>query len=292
MEKKKLKKKWLPGLFDFLNYKGNNPKVLKFLFYPPGMRFGMKMLARTFKAANLPLINRIHPWVRNDKNRLYIIPVETTVECGEDVTLPYQLAEEFINRASFRVIMAFCPCRKAGECKTYPIDLGCILLGEDARNIPDAWLREASKEEAMEHLRRGIEHGLPCFVGKPRIDNHIFGVPDNSRMFSICFCCECCCLGSTIVRYLPLEKRNFQYNRLEGLEIWVDDEKCAGCGICVEKCWLGLITIEDGKARIPDDCRGCGRCAKYCPNDAIHLKLDNPGFMESAIRNLESVIDV
>ena len=115
--KKKLKKKRFPGLFDFLNYKGDNPKVLKFLFNPPGMRFGMKMLARMFKATTLPLINRIHPWPRNDKNRLFVIPVETTVERGEDVTLPYQIAEEFIRRASFRVIMDFCPCRKAGECQ-------------------------------------------------------------------------------------------------------------------------------------------------------------------------------
>jgi len=292
MEKKKLRRKWLPGVFDFINFRPQDPRIENLLFYPPGMRFGFRMLARMFKMANLPLINRIHPWVQNHKNRLFVIPVEKTLEVSESVTLPYQIAETFIERSSFCLVMEFCACRKAGECKNYPVELGCIIMGEDAKRIPATWTRPVSKEAAREHLHRGIKAGLPVFVGKPRIDNYIFGVPDSGRMFSICFCCECCCLGNTILRYLPPEKRNIQYNRLEGLEIWVDEEKCTRCGTCADTCSLGLITMEDEKVKIPDDCWGCGRCAKYCPNGAIHLRLDNPGFLENAIKNLESVIEI
>jgi UDP-glucose 4-epimerase len=291
-KEKRLKRKWFPGIFDFINFKPKNPLLLKYVFYPPGMRFGLKMLAGMFKAANLPLLNRIHPWVKNEKNRLFIIPVQETLELGESVAVPYQLVETFIERSSYRVIIDFCACRKAGECKHYPSDLGCLILGEDSRRIPTTWARPASKEEAREHVQKGIKAGLPVFAGKPRVDNYIFGVPDMGRMFSVCFCCECCCLGNTINRYLPREKLKIQYNRLPGLEILVDPEKCTGCGTCVESCALGLIKMVDGKPLIPDYCQGCGRCAKYCPQKAIHLKLDNPAFLESAVKNLESVIKI
>ncbi len=79
-----------------------------------------------------------------------------------------------------------------------------------------------------------------------------------------------------------------QYNRLEGLGVEVDEEKCTGCGTCANTCSPGLITIENGKARMPAHCWGCGRCAKDCPQGTIRLKLDNPHFLENAIKNLES----
>lgn len=47
-------------------------------------------------------------------------------------------------------------------------------------------------------------------------------------------------------------------------------EKCDGCGICVEFCPEGCIAIKNGKAEIGYDyCKGCGICAKECPVKAI-----------------------
>jgi UDP-glucose 4-epimerase len=111
-------------------------------------------------------------------------------------------------------------------------------------------------------------------------------------MFSVCFCCDCCCLGNKIINYLPPDKKNVQFSRLEGLRITVDEEKCNGCNICAEKCFTHQIRMKHGLPHIPDDCQGCGRCAKYCPENAITLSLENPDFVDNTIRLLENMIDV
>ena len=56
--------------------------------------------------------------------------------------------------------------------------------------------------------------------------------------------------------------------------IKIDEEKCNGCGLCVEGCHEGALQIIDGKARIISDlfCDGLGACLGECPVDAIELE--------------------
>ncbi|HID87755.1 MAG TPA: 4Fe-4S dicluster domain-containing protein [Anaerolineae bacterium] len=51
--------------------------------------------------------------------------------------------------------------------------------------------------------------------------------------------------------------------------IYVDEARCAGCGVCVETCPVGAIRL-DGHAVIDQDtCTGCEACVEACPNGAI-----------------------
>ncbi|NOQ53420.1 MAG: 4Fe-4S dicluster domain-containing protein, partial [Thermoplasmata archaeon] len=61
---------------------------------------------------------------------------------------------------------------------------------------------------------------------------------------------------------------------IEPLVALVDQDKCKGCGLCVEVCPYGaprLVDQEVGqKAEILEVlCRGCGTCVAACPYHAI-----------------------
>ena len=52
---------------------------------------------------------------------------------------------------------------------------------------------------------------------------------------------------------------------------WVNQDLCVGCGICVDDCPVGAITLkENQKAVIDEDgCIRCGRCHDVCPEEAV-----------------------
>lgn len=50
----------------------------------------------------------------------------------------------------------------------------------------------------------------------------------------------------------------------------VDSERCSGCGICVNVCSYGAITLSASYAAIQKTlCKGCGTCVSTCPSGAI-----------------------
>ena len=56
--------------------------------------------------------------------------------------------------------------------------------------------------------------------------------------------------------------------------IRVDDDKCSGCGICVDSCEQTAIFMDPvtGKANICDLCGGEPQCVKWCPDGVLHYQ--------------------
>ena len=56
--------------------------------------------------------------------------------------------------------------------------------------------------------------------------------------------------------------------------IKIDEERCNGCGLCVDGCHEGALQIIDGKARMISDlfCDGLGACIGECPVGAIDFE--------------------
>lgn len=56
--------------------------------------------------------------------------------------------------------------------------------------------------------------------------------------------------------------------------ISIDEEKCNGCGLCVNACHEGALVLENGKAKLISDsyCDGLGNCLPECPTNAITIE--------------------
>lgn len=54
----------------------------------------------------------------------------------------------------------------------------------------------------------------------------------------------------------------------------IDEEKCNGCGQCVNACAEGAIKLINGKAKLVSEiyCDGLGACIGHCPKDAITIE--------------------
>ncbi|HEY5527813.1 MAG TPA: 4Fe-4S binding protein [Candidatus Anoxymicrobiaceae bacterium] len=253
------------------------------------MRSGIRFVQNMWYLAKLPFAATRHPWTRSDKNDIRWLPINEELQVGEDMPVPIDLLLRFIEEASHRIVFDFCPCRFGEGCEQYPIDIGCLLMGESALESPSSISHEASVEEARALAMRAVEAGLVPVVGKAKVDNFIFGIKDRARLLTVCFCCECCCFLSC-TRRIPLETLESAFPRLSGISIEVTDA-CKGCGKCVEHCYIGAIEVTDKRAKIDDYCRACGRCANICPNDAIEIRIDDPDFIEESYRRIRKRVD-
>lgn len=51
----------------------------------------------------------------------------------------------------------------------------------------------------------------------------------------------------------------------------IDQEKCQGCGLCVDICTCGALVLDNNVVRMPevDRCGWCTLCELVCPYGAI-----------------------
>ncbi|SKC36069.1 ATP-binding protein [Maledivibacter halophilus] len=74
--------------------------------------------------------------------------------------------------------------------------------------------------------------------------------------------------------------------------ISINEEKCVGCGLCVNACHQGALKLIDGKAKLISEsyCDGLGMCLPKCPTGALRVIEKDVEEFDNSKRNEESKI--
>ena len=184
--------------------------------------------------------------------------------------LDYERASHIIESATHRGI-GICYCRHKMEHKdrdcVAPKDICMTFNNTAASLIRHEYTREVDVREGLDLLQVAYEHNLVQFGENVR-----------EKVNFICNCCGCCCEAMIAARRFailnPIHTTNFIPE--------VDEEKCTGCGMCINACPVEAMTLVSSndsakprkkEARVNEDlCLGCGVCVRNCEFDSIHLK--------------------
>ncbi|MGC9334342.1 MAG: DUF362 domain-containing protein, partial [Anaerolineae bacterium] len=111
-------------------------------------RWFVQLLKRAFpgrflvaRATHWPVIGGVADQWLFGGDELYYLPKDGVIQIGESIetagemVLPSQVVEHFVRKANTHWIMDRCLCRDGAGCQDYPIDLGCLFLGEAAAGI-------------------------------------------------------------------------------------------------------------------------------------------------------------
>lgn len=212
---------------------------------------------------NQPTVDRTVPLLKNKETGEDVeIIINKDLDVPEEKIIPSQDIEEVVNKFD-DIAVGHCFCRHFKDLTGDPCKMdgpreSCFTFGKSARHVAEnGFGRLVTKEEAMKIMREAEEAGLIHKAYHPHFDIH----KDET---SVCNCCNCCCGQAGIntptrswVRYIAS----------------INQDKCVGCGTCIEKCQFHALELnDDGKAeRINESCMGCGLCAYFCPENAVTM---------------------
>jgi ferredoxin len=196
-------------------------------------------------------------WTETKTKQLRVIPISKSIS-AEMLTMPYDEAEQIIKKQS-KIVVCPCICRTehkmAGKGCDRPVEV-CLTFGSGAYYYEENGLgRDISQSEALDILAKGMEAGLVLQPG------------NSQKPTNICLCCGCCCQILKNLNNLDEPAKAVHTNYYAD----VMAENCTACGICVERCQMKAIDIDDVARVKKERCIGCGLCVTSCNFDAMHL---------------------
>ena len=206
----------------------------------------VELLKKTFpnrriiaQLTRIPIIGRIVDKLLFEGDDIIYLPKDSVIEIRLDkqlerpteTALPSQIIDHFIEKANYHWIMNYCICRESTKCEDYPIDHGCLFLGEAALDINPHLGRKVTREAAHEYVRKCREAGLVHLIGRNKLDSMWLNVRPGEKLLTVCNCCPCCCLWKILPDLNPEIGR--KVTKMSGVNVKVTD-RCIGCGTCTE----------------------------------------------------------
>lgn len=204
----------------------------------------------------LPIYNADDLW--SQVPQLRTIPVRASIPAQTHI-LPYEHVGEILNTHT-RFGVANCICRQ----EMHLIDQGCNRPVETCL-VTDGTVdyfvrvgrgREITREEAQALVEQADRTGLVLQAG------------NDQGSGAMCMCCGCCCGVLRTLKRFPDPANHCSSPFTAQLDV----EKCMGCELCVSRCPMDALTMQDfHAAHQPERCIGCGLCVSTCPEGALTL---------------------
>ncbi len=190
--------------------------------------------------------------------QLRTIPVHQSIPYQTNV-MPYDNVQAIIDSHQ-QYAVANCICRQ--EQRVLGQDCGkpegtCLVFDNAALYfIQSGRGKSVSRTEVQKLLINAEKSGLVLQPGN--IEN-----PGN-----ICMCCGCCCGVLRGIKRFPKPAEQVASN----FHAHLDVEKCTGCGVCVNRCQMDALEMQEAKTSLNlDRCIGCGLCVATCKPGALTL---------------------
>lgn len=174
------------------------------------------------------------------------------------IIIPPDKAPEIIKNVG-RIYLRDCVCRiRQKNCP--PGDWEVCLLFEGA---PDSDLQDARVISLAEGLAL-----LGVTAGRGAIST-LFYTQDRHKLTELCNCCTCCC---SPLHHMVTEQDYGTYLRSEYVA-FTNHGLCQACGVCEPACPFTARQVVNSDLQFVDErCFGCGRCVDECPEAAIRLE--------------------
>jgi electron transport complex protein RnfB len=185
-----------------------------------------------------------------------VIPAQSAVKT--DWILPYDDVKKVIMaNTSFRV--RDCICRVQQDLlEERKCDLPmkvCLNFTPFERPPTD---RDITKDEALELLDETERVGLVHCVTNIE-----------EGYYYVCNCCGCCCGILRGITEFGIKNSVAAANYYAV----INPQACQGCGLCVERCHMKAITVQNGIAVVDrGKCIGCGLCVTGCALEGVGLE--------------------
>lgn len=188
-----------------------------------------------------------------------VVPVNVSLSSRAEVLRHEDLRQMMEEARSFRLMDCLCRREHAlnGHPCSHPSET-CLAFSRQRDAYEGFHLgRTVSREEALEVLAMCEREGLV----------HCTYNIQQEQMF-VCNCCDCCC---GFLRGLREFEAPHVVVRSNYLAV-VDEQACAVCGTCVERCPVDAIVEGEAAAQVDAQrCIGCGVCLVTCPSEALSM---------------------
>lgn len=193
------------------------------------------------------------------------IPIQKSITPRHHIG-SYDEIRKLIEANDGPIVVLECVCRagaeKAGQpCKQTSRKETCMALGDAASVLAASgkFGRVISQEEALEIMQKNQDDGLVLQPSNAQIPG------------AICSCCGCCCGLLRLQKFIPNPVSHWATN----FHAEVDSALCTACSLCVARCQVGAMKLNDLKKTLTIDltrCLGCGLCVVACQTEALKLR--------------------